>query len=125
MTGGAIGLAMGVVGVVTSLFFVGQKLLETSTDVSGLEFLGDYGSAVLAFAAVAIYVPLNTFIAVKLGGLLERLTVGMQQAEGSYRGELTTLSSPQLPCRGVARRRRAEGDARPALLRHRPHLGAA
>ena len=33
MTGGAIGLAMGVMGVVTSLFFVGQKLLETSTEV--------------------------------------------------------------------------------------------
>ena len=53
MTGGAIGLAMGILGVVTSLFFVGQKLIETSTEVSGLEFLGDYGSAVLAFAAVA------------------------------------------------------------------------
>jgi vitamin B12/bleomycin/antimicrobial peptide transport system ATP-binding/permease protein len=91
MTGGAIGLAMGIAGVVTSLFFVGQKLLELSTNVSGLEFLGDYGSAVLAFAAIAIYVPLNTLIALKLGRLLERLTVSMQQAEGSYRGELTTL----------------------------------
>ena len=91
MTGGAIGLAMGIAGVVTSLIFVGQKLLEISTKVSGLEFLGDYGSAVLAFVAVAIYVPLNTFIAVKLGRLLERLSVRMQQAEGSYRGELTTL----------------------------------
>ncbi len=91
MTGGAIGLAMGIAGVVTSLFFVGQKLLEMSTKVSGLEFLGDYGSAVLAFTAVATYVPLNTFIALKLGRVLERLTVRMQQAEGSYRGELTTL----------------------------------
>ncbi len=45
----------------------------------------------LAFAAVAIYVPINTFIALKLGGLLERLTVAIQRAEGSYRGELTTL----------------------------------
>lgn len=89
MAGGAIGLAMGVMGVVTSLFFVGQKLVEDSTPVWGLEFLGSYGSAVLALAAVAIYVPLNTWIAVKLGGLLERLTVRMQQAEGSYRGELT------------------------------------
>ncbi|HEV2896503.1 MAG TPA: ABC transporter ATP-binding protein/permease [Pseudaminobacter sp.] len=91
MTGGAIGLAMGIMGVVASLYFVGRKLIETSTEVSGLEYLGSYGSAVLAFAAVAIYVPLNTYIAVKVGGLLERLTVRMQQAEGSYRGELTTL----------------------------------
>ncbi|HET7412250.1 MAG TPA: ATP-binding cassette domain-containing protein, partial [Pararhizobium sp.] len=89
MAGGAIGLAMGVMGVVTSLFFVGQKLLEDSTPVRGFEFLGSYGSAVLALAAVAIYVPMNTWIAVKLGGLLERLSVRMQQAEGSYRGELT------------------------------------
>ena len=29
----------------------------------------------------------------------------MQQAEGSYRGELTTLSPPQLPRRRIARRR--------------------
>ena len=70
MTGGAIGLAMGIMGVVTSLFFVGQKLLETSTEVSGLEFLGDYGSAVLAFTAVAIYVPLNTLHCAEAGRVL-------------------------------------------------------
>ena len=35
--------------------------------------------------------PLNTFIAVKLGGMLERLNIRMQRAEGSYRSELTTL----------------------------------
>ena len=91
MTGGAIGLAMGVMGVVTSLFFVGQKLIEQSTVVDGLEFLGTYGAAVLAFAAVAAYVPLNTYIALKMGGLLERLTNAIQRTEGSYRAELTTL----------------------------------
>ncbi len=91
MTGGAIGLAMGVMGVVTSLYFVGRKLIETSTVVGGLEFLGTYGGAVLAFTAVAFYVPLNTFVAMKLGGILERLTIAMQRAEGSYRAELTTF----------------------------------
>lgn len=91
MTGGAIGLAMGVMGVVTSLYFVGRKLIETSTVVDGLEFLGAYGGAVLAFTAVALYVPLNTFVALKLGGILERLTIAMQRAEGSYRAELTTF----------------------------------
>lgn len=91
MTGGAIGLAMGVMGVTTSLFFVGQKLLESSVVVKGLEFLGDYGSAVLALLAVALYVPINTWIAMKLGGMMERLNVRMQQVEGSYRSELTTL----------------------------------
>jgi ABC-type uncharacterized transport system fused permease/ATPase subunit len=91
MTGGAIGLAMGVMAVASSLFFVGQKLISSSTEVAGLAFLGAYGSAVLAFAAVAFYVPLNTWIAVRLGAMLELISVTMQRAEGSYRGELTTL----------------------------------
>lgn len=91
MTGGAIGLAMGVLGVATSLYFIGENLIGSSVEVKGLEFLGSYGTAVLAFLAVAIYVPLNTWIAVKLGRLLERLNVRMQQAEGSYRAELTTF----------------------------------
>ena len=91
MTGGAIGLAMGIMAVASSLFFVGQKLLSMSTEVQGLEFLGSYGSAALALAAVAVYVPLNTWIAIKLGGMLERLSIRMQTAEGTYRGELTTL----------------------------------
>lgn len=91
MTGGAIGLAMGVFGVAMSLLFVGQKLIETSTVVGGLEFLGIYGSATLAFAAVAFYVPINTLLALKLGSILERLNIATQRAEGSYRSELTTL----------------------------------
>jgi ABC-type uncharacterized transport system fused permease/ATPase subunit len=91
MTGGALGLAMGVLGVALSLGFVGSKLIETSTDVRGFESLGSYGSAVLTFAAIAIYVPVNTFIAVKLGGILQRLSVRMLWAEGSYRTELNTL----------------------------------
>jgi putative ATP-binding cassette transporter len=91
MTGGAIGLAMGVMGVLTSLFFVGQKLIEQSTAIDGLEFLGTYGAAVLAFAAVAAYVPLNTYFALRMGRVLERLTNAIQRAEGTYRAELTTL----------------------------------
>lgn len=91
MTGGAIGLAMGIAGVVLSLGFVGSKLIEMSSHVRGLAFLGSYGSAFLAFAAVAIYVSLNTVVAAKLGGILQRLSVRMQWAEGSYRAELNTL----------------------------------
>jgi putative ATP-binding cassette transporter len=91
MTGGALGLAMGVLGVAFSLGFIGSKLIETSTDVRGFESLGSYGSAVLTFTAIAVYVPINTFIAVKLGSILQRLSVRMQWAEGSYRTELNTL----------------------------------
>lgn len=91
MTGGAIGLAMGIAGVTLSLFFVGGKIIETSTEVGGLEFLGSYASACLTLAAVVVYVPVNTFLAAKLGAIQQRLDVRMQWAEGSYRRELTTL----------------------------------
>jgi len=91
LTGGAIGLAMGILGVVTSLFFVGQKLIERSTRVEGLDFLGDYGSAALALMAVAVYVPVSTYVALRLGRVIERLSARMQQAEGSYRSELAML----------------------------------
>lgn len=91
LTGGAIGLAMGIAGVILSLFFVGGRIIETSTEVSGLEFLGSYASACLTLAAVVAYVPFNTFVAAKLGAIQQRLDVRMQWAEGSYRRELTTL----------------------------------
>lgn len=91
MTGGAIGLAMGVAGVVLSLFFVGGKIIETSTEVRGLEFLGSYASACLTIAAVVAYVPISTLVAAKLGAMQQKLDVRMQSAEGSYRRELTTL----------------------------------
>ena len=91
MAGGAIGLAQGVFGVFTSLYFVGGALLANSVEVKGLEVLGSYGSVILALLAVAIYVPVNTWIAIKLGGMLEWLNVRMQKAEGTYRSELITL----------------------------------
>ncbi|MCX8280226.1 ABC transporter ATP-binding protein/permease [Phyllobacterium sp. 0TCS1.6C] len=91
MTGGAIGLAMGILGVVMSILFVGQKLVEMSSEVTGLEFLGSYGSAALAFLAIAIYVPASTWAAMRIGRVLEKLTLEMQKSEGSYRSELTTF----------------------------------
>lgn len=91
MTGGAIGLGVGIAGVVLSLGFVGSKLIETSSPVRGLDLLGSYGSACLMFLAIAIYVPLNTFIAAKLGSVLQGLSTRIQSAEGSYRSELNQL----------------------------------
>lgn len=91
MTGGAIGLGVGIAGVVLSLGFVGRKLIETSSPVRGLDLLGSYGSACLMFLAIAIYVPLNTFIAAKLGSVLQGLSIRIQSAEGSYRSELNQL----------------------------------
>lgn len=91
MTGGAIGLAMGAFGAVTAILFVGHQLISTSTSVRGFEFLGVYGSALLALAAVVAYVPVSTYLALRLGRIMQRLANAMQQAEGSYRGELTTM----------------------------------
>jgi ABC-type uncharacterized transport system fused permease/ATPase subunit len=91
MAGGAIGLAMGIAGVMLSLLFVGGKIVTTSTPVSGLDVLGNYGSACITVVAVIVYVPFSTFLAVKLGAMLQNLNVEMQQAEGSYRRALTTL----------------------------------
>lgn len=89
MTGGAIGLAMGIAGVATSVLFIGQSLLQLSTEISGFEFLGRYGSATFAFVAIVVYVPVSTWIAARIGRALEKLTLKLQQTEGSYRGELT------------------------------------
>lgn len=91
MTGGAIGLAMGIAGVMLSLLFVGGKIIATSAPVSGLDGLGHCGSACLTLAAVIVYVPVNTLLAVKLGAILQDLNARMQWAEGSYRRALTTL----------------------------------
>ncbi|ODN68713.1 hypothetical protein [Methylobrevis pamukkalensis] len=96
MTGGALGLAVGLFGVVTSVWFVGEKLLETTSAVDGLEFLGQYGTVVLAFVVVGAYVPLNTFLALKIGKVMERLNVMMQSFEASYRGEFSALTRRSL-----------------------------
>ncbi len=91
MTGGAIGLAMGGFGAIMAIFFVGQQLLRTTAPVRGFEFLGEYGTAGLALAAVVLYVPIGTFLALRLGRIMQWLANAMQQAEGTYRGELNTM----------------------------------
>ena len=58
--GGAIGLSMGIFGVFTSLYFVGMKLLETSTVVEGLTFLGIYGSCRAGLRGGRPLRPVNT-----------------------------------------------------------------
>ena len=113
--GGIIGLAMGLWGAVTSIYFVSVALLERSQAVSFLDrwgaqanqtlerwfgaglaaridlVPGDYGSALLALTLVAIYVPCITFIAWKLGRVLERLSVQRQRRDGAWRGEWGTM----------------------------------
>jgi ABC-type uncharacterized transport system fused permease/ATPase subunit len=96
MTGSALGLAVGLIGVVTSVWFIGEKILETSTAVDGLEIFGDYGSLVLVVGVIALYVPTCTLLALVIGKRIERLNVAMQQNEGSYRSELGMLTRRSL-----------------------------
>ncbi|MCD8496738.1 MAG: hypothetical protein LRZ85_00790 [Alphaproteobacteria bacterium] len=91
MTGGGIGLAMGIFGVVTSSVLVMMKLAEISQPIQGLDFLGNYGSLAITFGASALYVPVLTYGFYKIGRVLEKLDVAMQKAEGTFRAELTTL----------------------------------
>lgn len=114
MAGGAIGVAMGIAGVVLSLVFVGSKIVETSAQVNGLPFFGDYGIAFLTLVAVVFYVPIATFVSTRMGAILQVLNDRMQRAEGSYRGELnmllhnsfyTAAASGEIAQKGIHKRR--------------------
>lgn len=115
--GGVIGLAMGLWGAVAAIWFVSSALIERSRAVPFLDrwgemanglladrfgpgvaahvnFVpGDYGSALLCLLLVAIYVPAITFIAWKLGHVLERLSIQRQRRDGAWRGELGVMLS--------------------------------
>ncbi len=110
--GGVIGLAMGLWGALTSIYFVARELLERSKSVPFLDrwgenanqFLeaalgpgvtshvnlvpGTFGTAILALGLVLIYVPLMTYVAWILGRILERLNLMRQRRDGAWRGEL-------------------------------------
>lgn len=113
--GGLIGLTMGIWGAVASTFFVFSALLHRSQPVgfldrwgaqanAGLErwfgpdmaarvdlVPGHYGSALLSLALVAIYVPAITWLAWRLGRVIERLTIRRQRHDGAWRGEWGTM----------------------------------
>ncbi|WP_170295292.1 ATP-binding cassette domain-containing protein [Paracoccus aestuariivivens] len=109
--GGLIGLAMGLWGSIAAVWFVSSALLERSKPVPFLDIWGtqangaladwfgpsvaahvnlvpgEYGSALLCLLLVAVYVPAITFIAWKLGHVIERLSIQRQRRNGAWRGE--------------------------------------
>ncbi|MEO0822072.1 MAG: ATP-binding cassette domain-containing protein, partial [Pseudomonadota bacterium] len=111
--GAVIGLAMGVWGSIASIYFVSQALIERSAPVPFLDRWagqyrafaeahglpavdlapGEYGSAVLVLFLIVTYVPLMTWVAWRLGRVLERQTLARQRADGSWRGELGQMLS--------------------------------
>lgn len=113
--GGAIGLAMGLWGALTSIWFISSAILEHSRAVpfldrwghwlnaaasdwlgpaaaSHLDFVpGTYGSALLAGLLVVVYVPTITWVAWGLGRIIERLNLERQRRDGAWRGEWGAL----------------------------------
>lgn len=112
---GLIGLAMGVWGAIASIYFVSAAIIARSVEVPFLERWfaaaaegvgsvlgpetaalvsfspGEYGSALLVALLIGVYVPAGTFLAWRLGRLLERQTLLRQSCDGSWRGELNDM----------------------------------
>lgn len=105
--GGLIGLTMGLWGAVTSVYFVCSALFQRSQAVPFLDrwgaqanglleeslglrmdlVPGENGSALLSILLIAVYVPAITFIAWKLGRIIERLSIQRQRRDGAWRAE--------------------------------------
>lgn len=119
---GLIGLAMGIWGSVASIYFIAEAVLERSVPVATLDIWaarlsalvgdrfgpeagaladispGEYGSAILVFAVVIVYVPLGTWGAWRIGRVLERQALERQRSDGDWRGELSRMlaRAPQM-----------------------------
>ena len=113
--GGLIGLVMGFIGAVASMWFVSVALISRSQPVELLDRAGasanrmlesllgpaiagrvdlvpgDYGTALLAAGLVALYVPMVTFFAWTIGQIVQRRTLERQQSDGAWRGELASM----------------------------------
>ena len=113
--GGLIGLVMGFIGAVASIWFVSEALIERSQPVAMLDragaaanqFLasalgpglagridlvpGQYGTAILAAALVAVYIPAITLFAWRIGSVVQHRTLERQRSDGAWRGELASM----------------------------------
>ncbi|ARC89071.1 hypothetical protein B5V46_10850 [Rhodovulum sp. MB263] len=113
--GGLIGLTMGLWGAVTSVWFVSAAILERSQPVPQLDHWGaaanawieaefgpglaarvdlvpgEYGTALLVAGLILLYVPAITWVAWRLGRIIERLKLQRQRRDGAWRGELGGL----------------------------------
>jgi len=113
--GGLIGLVMGFFGAVAAVWFVSVALVSRSQPVALLDragaaanrFLdsllgpaiagridlvpGDYGTALLAAGLVALYVPMATLFAWRVGRVVQTRTLERQQSDGAWRGELASM----------------------------------
>jgi vitamin B12/bleomycin/antimicrobial peptide transport system ATP-binding/permease protein len=112
--GGLLGLAMGLWGAMTSIWFISHALIARSAAVplldawgaqlnawaarllpafaARIDFVpGNYGTVIVVTGLVILYVPAITFFAWLLGRVLERLSLERQRRDGAWRGEWSTL----------------------------------
>ena len=113
--GGLIGLVMGFFGAVASVWFVSVALVSRSQPVELLDRAGaaanrllesllgpeiagridlvpgDYGTALLAAGLVALYVPMATLFAWRVGRVVQSRTLERQRSDGAWRGELASM----------------------------------
>lgn len=113
--GGLIGLVMGFIGAVASVWFVSVALVSRSQPVAFLDrwgvaanhileaiagpavagridlVPGDYGTALLAAGLVAVYMPLATLFAWRVGRVVQRRTLERQKSDGAWRGEIASM----------------------------------
>ncbi|PZO77902.1 MAG: hypothetical protein DI626_12190, partial [Micavibrio aeruginosavorus] len=86
-----VGLTMGAVTAVSSLASGWSALLGISQPVGGLEFLGEYGTASLAFGAAALSVGVGTYVAYKIGKYISEASKNFQEGEATYRNGVSTM----------------------------------
>ncbi len=113
--GGLIGLVMGFFQAVASIWFVSVALVARSQPVDFLDRAGAaangmvanllgpqvaarvdlvpgvYGTAILAAALVAVYIPLVTCFAWRVGRVIQSRTLARQRSDGAWRGELALM----------------------------------
>ncbi len=113
--GGLIGLVMGFFQSVAAMCFISAALIARSQPIALLDQAGaaanrmlatalgpeiagridlvpgEAGTAILAFALVAVYVPAVTVLAWGVGRIVQKRTLDRQRSDGAWRGELASM----------------------------------
>lgn len=92
LTGNAIGLAMGVLTVVTSAWEVSRELWRISTPVRGMEPFGAAASFALTLGVIVPFAMLCTWGFARIGSVMRGINKNFMEAEGAYRSELNTMT---------------------------------
>ncbi len=92
LTGAVTGLSMGAITATSTFLSAAYALIQITQPVKGLDFLGQYGTATLAFGAAAASVTVGTYIAARIGRLITQVNKRVQETEATYRNNINTIS---------------------------------